>query len=144
MVPAAASSELMMSGIILAPDAENVPPDQVIREGAAVRHYPSGSTFRYAYDLYNLARDTENRSSIEMRMSLLRHGQEITVIPPRNISFDGKEAQGRNMVSGAVHVTSLAPGHYSITITSIDKQAAKPREVTQYTDFWIIAEGTAK
>ena len=138
------TSELMTSSIVLAPAEENVPEDQAIREGTAVRRYSTNATFRYAYDLYNVTRDSQNHSTIEMQANVLRHGLQVAAIPPRTIRFDGKPATDAVTVAGVVRLNKQTPGHYVLSITSIDQLSAKPRQVTQFIDFWVVAEESVK
>jgi hypothetical protein len=109
---------LVMTGITFSPENDNPASDENTPEGPSTRQYHAGVTFRYTYHFYNLTRDAEKRSAVEVATNLYHLGRPLSVGAPREVAFNGTGDVDRRSVSGVVRIPKeLAPGRYVLKVS---------------------------
>ncbi len=107
-VPDLGSKHLVLSGLLLTKGDDD-----------DARTFAPGQQLAYGLTVYNARLDPRGRDRLQMRMRLLREGQEIVAGQPRDVEpGDGK---GERLVGGAfILPAGLAPGVYELQVTVTD------------------------
>ncbi|SPF38760.1 conserved hypothetical protein [Candidatus Sulfopaludibacter sp. SbA4] len=138
--PDFAGGQLLISGIALSGASGGVEPG----EDAAMRIFKAGRTMNFTYCIYNARVDAEKRPRLEIRVRVLREGQEIYRSEP-NAASSGQEkdpASRVRMGSLSLHANAT-PGQYTLELTATDSATAPPRTATQSIDFEVRASTSA-
>jgi VWFA-related protein len=136
--PDFASGQLLISGIVLsgAPDSEPKEPG----ENAAVRVFKAGRAMHFTYAIYNARVDAEKRSRLEIRIRVLREGEEIYAGDAVTASSAADPDPARRVRMGSMLLRENArPGRYTLELTATDSATAPPRTATQSIDFEVAA-----
>lgn len=129
---------LVMSSIVARgeteKDADGVESAKDPLESGTVRSFKQGHKLLYAYNLYNVAADTEKRSTLETRTELWRDGVRVLATEPRVLTFPAAENASQRSVSGTIILNeSVAPGVYLLRVSVTDK--LNQRTAWQAVDF---------
>lgn len=91
-------------------------------ESGSVRLFQQGHKLIYAYNLYNVGLDSEQRSRVESRTELWREGVRVYAAEPRALEFPPAERGFQRSVSGTLLLNeSIAPGAYVLRVGVMDK-----------------------
>jgi len=112
--------------------------DDSVKQSAAVRVFPGGSSLTFLYNLYNATVDPEGRSRVQVRSRLFAGGHEAFVGTPNNVTFEKSTDPRRHQISGRIILQdSLSPGRYILQVTVTDALAPQPRTAGQFTAFTV-------
>ena len=135
-VPNLKSGRLAMSGL-LAYGPSDAPRTEQAPGVAAFRVFEPSSTLDYACRIFNAPHPEAGAAPLEARAVILQDGKEILTLPQPQLQPEAGGSPG-TLVTGAVPLSSLAPGSYILFVTSQDQ--ARKHAAGQWTDFDIAAQ----